>query len=74
MLASFFLARRIQPFLSLINREIEFCVLTNRSLTSTRTAAYQQSGSKLEHVIVLLFHSYSTVVDYLEQNISFLEI
>ena len=26
--ALIFLARRIQPFLSLINREVEFCVLT----------------------------------------------
>ena len=26
--ALFFLARRIQPFLSLVDREIEFCVLT----------------------------------------------
>ena len=24
----FFLARRIQPFLSLVDREVEFCVLT----------------------------------------------
>ena len=24
-----FLARRIQPFLSLVDREVEFCVLTN---------------------------------------------
>ena len=28
VLASIFLARRIQPFLSLIDREVEFCVLT----------------------------------------------
>ena len=28
MLASIFLARRIQPFLSLVDREVEFCVLT----------------------------------------------
>ena len=26
--AFFFLARRIQPFLSLVDREVEFCVLT----------------------------------------------
>ena len=26
--ASIFIARRIQPFLSLVDREIEFCVLT----------------------------------------------
>ena len=26
--ASIFLARRIQPFLSLVDREVEFCVLT----------------------------------------------
>ena len=28
VLALIFLARRIQPFLSLVDREIEFCVLT----------------------------------------------
>ena len=34
VLALIFLARRIQPFLSLVDREVEFCVLTiyiNRS-------------------------------------------
>ena len=29
VLASIFLARRIQPFLSLVDREAEICVLTN---------------------------------------------
>ena len=29
VLALIFLARRIQPFLSLVDREVEFCVLTN---------------------------------------------
>ena len=28
-LASIFFARRIQPFLSLVDPEVEFCVLTN---------------------------------------------
>ena len=28
LLALVFLARRIQPFLSLVDREVEFCVLT----------------------------------------------
>ena len=28
VLALIFLARRIQPFLSLVDREVEFCVLT----------------------------------------------
>ena len=28
VLALFFLARRIQPFLSLVDRDVEFCVLT----------------------------------------------
>ena len=28
VLAIIFLARRIQPFLSLVDREVEFCVLT----------------------------------------------
>ena len=27
--ALIFLARRIQPFLSLVGREVDFCVLTN---------------------------------------------
>ena len=29
VLALIFLARRIRPFLSLVDREVEFCVLTN---------------------------------------------
>ena len=29
VLALLFLARSIQPFLSLVDREVEFCVLTN---------------------------------------------
>ena len=29
VLALIFLARRIQPFLSLVDREVEFCALTN---------------------------------------------
>ena len=29
VLALIFLARRIQPFLSLVDREVEFCVPTN---------------------------------------------
>ena len=29
VLALIFLAKRIQPFLSLVDREVEFCVLTN---------------------------------------------
>ena len=29
VLALIFLARRIQPFLSLVDREVEFCVLNN---------------------------------------------
>ena len=35
--ALIFLARRIQPFLSLVDREVEFCVLTIQSI-STRWA------------------------------------
>ena len=35
--ALIFLARRIQPFLSLVDREVEFCVLTISSF-STRWA------------------------------------
>ena len=37
VLALIFLARRIQPFLSLVDREVEFCVLTISSF-STRWA------------------------------------
>ena len=37
VLALIFLARRIQPFLSLVDREVEFCVLTIQS-SSTRLA------------------------------------
>ena len=29
VLTLIFVARRIQPFLSLVDREVEFCVLTN---------------------------------------------
>ena len=35
--ALIFVARRIQPFLSLVDHEVEFCVLTNESF-STRWA------------------------------------
>ena len=33
VLALIFLARRIQPFLSLVDREVEFCVLTIQSFS-----------------------------------------
>ena len=39
VLALIFLARRIQPFLSLVDREVEFCVLTISSF-STRWAFF----------------------------------
>ena len=39
VLALIFLARRIQPFLSLVDREVEFCVLTIYSF-STRCWAF----------------------------------
>ena len=39
VLALIFLARRIQPFLSLVDREVEFCALTIQSF-STRWAFY----------------------------------
>ena len=29
LLALIFIARRIQPFLSLVDREVDYCVLTN---------------------------------------------
>ena len=32
--ALIFLARRIQPFLSLVDREVEFCVLTIQSFST----------------------------------------
>ena len=34
VLAFIFLARRIQPFLSLVDREVEFCVLTIQSFST----------------------------------------
>ena len=34
VIALIFLARRIQPFLSLVYREVEFCVLTNYSFST----------------------------------------
>ena len=34
VLALIFLARRVQPFLPLVDREVEFCVLTNSSLST----------------------------------------
>ena len=33
VLALIFLARRIQPFFSLVDREVEFCVLANQSFS-----------------------------------------
>ena len=35
VLALIFLARRIQPLLSLVDREVEFCVLTISSFSTT---------------------------------------
>ena len=35
--AFIFLARRMQPFLSLVDREVEFCVLTIESLSTSWT-------------------------------------
>ena len=35
MLALIFLARRIQPFIFLVDREVEFCVLTISSFSAT---------------------------------------
>ena len=34
VLALIFLARRMQPFLSLFDREVEFCILTNQSFST----------------------------------------
>ena len=34
VLALIFLARRIQPFLSLVDREVDFCVLTIKSFST----------------------------------------
>ena len=33
-LALIFIARRIQPFLSIVDREVEFCVLTKQSFST----------------------------------------
>ena len=35
LLALIFLARMIQPLLSLVDREVEFCVLTNQSSSTS---------------------------------------
>ena len=40
VLALIFLARRIQPFLSLVDREAEFCVLTNLSFSTYFLGAF----------------------------------
>ena len=34
VLTLIFLARRIQPFVSLVDREVEFCVLTNKAFST----------------------------------------
>ena len=40
VLALIFLARRIQPFLFLVDREVEFCVLTNQSFSTRKYKIY----------------------------------
>ena len=40
VLALTFFARRIQPFLSLVDREVEFCVLTDQSFSTTCWALF----------------------------------
>ena len=40
VLAFLFLARRSQPFLSLVDREVEFCVLTNESFSTCWAYCY----------------------------------
>ena len=50
VLASIFLARRIQPFLSLVDREVEFCVCVFIKLHITA-----QSGPV---ILVILRHSH----------------
>ena len=37
VLALIFLVRRIQPFLSLVDREVDFCLLTNQSFSTCLT-------------------------------------
>ena len=41
--AFIFLERRIQPFLSLVDREVEFCVLT---IEEKKKSSYQDSNSR----------------------------
>ena len=41
VLTLFFLARRIQPFLSLVDREVECCLLINRSTLVGHIWAYK---------------------------------
>ena len=44
VLALIFLARRIQPFLSLVDREVEFCVLTISSFSTTCNISFSFSS------------------------------
>ena len=46
MRALIFLARRIQPFLSLVDREVEFCVLTIKSFSTRWAAVRRGRGGK----------------------------
>ena len=54
VLALIFLARKIQPFLSLVDREVEFCVLTIQSFSarwaflffSEKNPVYRDSNSR----------------------------
>ena len=46
VLALIFLARRIQPFLSLVDREVEFCVLTIQSLSTCWTFFFFGGGGR----------------------------
>ena len=40
VLALTFIARRVQPFLSLVDREVDFCVPTNQSFSVCWTFSY----------------------------------
>ena len=52
--AIIFIARRIQPFLSLVDREVEFCVLTNSPLVGH---IYIYFSSTALHLCIVITYS-----------------
>ena len=58
--ALIFVARRIQPFLSLVDREVEFCVLTNQSFSTP--VDLQKAYDTVDRT--LLYGRYSLASEY----------